>query len=178
MGGERGGQGEAGGALVVGSILPSQPVHHQIPRSPPRPSGELCLKAAPRSSPVGETILSHPRFPCKAPRGNPAPCFFFFGGGDHRLPSRPPCFALPAPLPAASRGCPVPSASPCPPRPQLLAARCRPSWSCREQGDGWMCHLAPLGERKGMDGVPPGGRVSPLASLRVLWGRCWWQGCA
>lgn len=92
----------------MGSILPSQPVHHRILRSPllpPRPSGELCRKAATRSSPVGETTLA---FHAKPLRGNPAPCFFW----DPWLPSPPPRFALPAPLPTASQGCPVPPASP------------------------------------------------------------------
>lgn len=147
----RGGRGEAGGALVVGSILPSQPVHHQIPCSPlppPHPSGELCQKAAPHSSPVGETILSHPRFPCKAPRGNPAPRFFW----DHWLPSRPPRFALPALLPAASRGCPAPSASPgqCSSPSSPTAPGCPLQTILGLQGArGWMdVPLGPVGREK------------------------------
>lgn len=136
----------------MGSILPSQPVHHQIPRSPPRPSGELCRKAAPRSSPVGKTILSHPRFPCKAPRGNPAPCFFFFfgGGPPAALPPTALCFACTAPRSLA--GLPrtlcvsLPSSPPAPGCPlqtilELQGARGRMDVPLgpvrREKRDGW-----------------------------------------
>lgn len=161
------GRGEAGGALVVGSILPSQPVHHRILRSPllpPRPSGELCRKAATRSSPVGEITLA---FHAK-PLGETQLLAFFGTPGcpPHRCASL--CLHR-SPQPRRAAPCPLhPQASACcAPHPRLLAACCRPSQGCREQGDGWLCHLAPLGERKGIDGVPLGGRMSPPASLQL-----------